>query len=281
MWYSKKVIEKKEVIPSSHNIDNDETGASTTMFCQIINEEELDNSNNNDTQTINWICQAPNCSRRGRRHIRPPPSENRTTHVSSNIKTNNIDNSTMAMTKIHGQVIFCVPDYDPNWVQGYLIPQHSTKPWGLLAVQTNDFEDCCGDKVSGGYRQLSLTVYHNKQKQNNSSNTNQKQPYKIDGVDWTGGDMMSLYHPCVDMIGERLLTGEKALPLLHKYFSNLLQRLKEEMCVGVSGSNNSDEDNNETKQKCSTGSVSKSNSVLEWLPNVAIVTGSMTLTVPK
>jgi hypothetical protein len=39
----------------------------------------------------------------------------------------------------------------------------------------------------------------------NESST--KTSYKIDGVDWTAGDMMTLYHPLhVDMEAERLFT---------------------------------------------------------------------------
>jgi hypothetical protein len=69
--------------------------------------------------------------------------------------------------------------------------------------------------------------------------------------------MMTLSHPhYIDMVGERLLTGEKAIPVLNKYFHGLVTRLQ---------------------QECE---VDKGVPVLEWLPNVAIVVGPMELTLP-
>lgn len=70
--------------------------------------------------------------------------------------------------------------------------------------------------------------------------------------------MITLYHPDhVHMEGERLLTGKKALPMLHKYFQGLINRLEKEC------------------------RIEKGLPVLEWLPNVAIVTGPMSLTLPR
>jgi len=198
-------------------------------------------------------------------------------------------------TKIDGQAIFCLHDDNPNWIQGYFVAKGSTKPWGMLAIQ-EDVDDCmiC---CAGGYRRLSLTVYHrhhhlrrrsssseairrkrrrqepsprdddddeSNQSSSSSSSSNEieidrktAKPWKVGGIDWTGGDMMALYHPdFVDMKGERLFTGEKALPMMRRYFQNLIHRLEKEFCV----------------EECS--------SVLDWLPNVAIVTGPMSLTIP-
>ena len=115
----------------------------------------------------------------------------------------------------------------------------------------------------------SLTVYHrgrgHKQDDPQSDNTTitstkdaKTNSCKIGAVEWTGGDMVSLYRSrCVDMQAEKLLTGEKALPVLHKYFQGLIARLGKEC------------------------SIQEGSSVLDWLPNVAIVTGSMSLTIPN
>jgi hypothetical protein len=190
------------------------------------------------------------------------------------------NNDTDTTNKIHGQAIFCLHDLDPSWVQGFFLQRGCKKPWGLLAIQ-EEIDDCLACSA-GGYRRLSLTVYrrhesasndiHRKSKSDdrgsnnsnnsntsntsNSNNNNNTKPCKIEGVDWTGGDMMSLYHPYVDMVGERLLTGEKALPMLNKYFQSLINRLEKECCE------------------------EEGLSILEWLPNVAIVTGTMSLTLP-
>jgi hypothetical protein len=76
------------------------------------------------------------------------------------------------------------------------------------------------------------------------------------------GDMMTLYHPDrIEMIGEKLLTGSKCLPVLQKYFHNLIVQLQQEYF---------DHDDNQPPPTTST-------SILEWLPDVTIVVGSMSL----
>lgn len=128
-----------------------------------------------------------------------------------------------------GRAIFCLHDDDPNWIQGYFIPKGSKKPWGMLAVQ-EEVDDCLACSM-GGYRRLSLTVYHHSQDQklpssskNHSddvgsadtgrkTSSGKKKSCKIDDVDWTGGDMMSLHHPLyVDMQAEILLTVSCRVP---------------------------------------------------------------------
>jgi len=190
--------------------------------------------------------------------------------VTTTISGKDDDDVVDTSNKFSGQAIFCLHDDDPSWIQGYFIPRGSTKPWGMLAIQ-EEVDDCTGCRA-GGYRRLSLTVYHrseshgqsfSKNGPNHSDSISKRKKIRntnscqIDGVDWRGGDMITLYHPrYVDMEAERLLTEKKALPILHKYFQGLINRLEKECCV------------------------KKGLSVLEWLPNVAIVTGSMSLTLP-
>ncbi|KAL3930934.1 MAG: hypothetical protein SGARI_004337 [Bacillariaceae sp.] len=155
-------------------------------------------------------------------------------------------------TTIKGQAIFCLHDSDSQWVQGYFVPEGSSKPWGLLAVQ-EEIDDClaCAD---GGYRRVTLTVYPPK---TGATAGVPSRPQKLRGVDWTGGDMMTLYHPdTVEMNGEQLLTGDRALVVMNKYFQGLLRQLHIEC------------------------KVEEGQSVLDWLPNVAVVKGSMDLTLP-
>lgn len=210
-------------------------------------------------------------------------------------------------TVLEGQAIFCLHDLDPQWVQGYFVPQRSSsnnsndtisrnnnynhkkqqQPWGLLAVQ-EEIDDClaCAD---GGYRQVSLTVYPPTATTTTTTSTDssiaatdatatadaasssqrqRSKPIRIaKNIDWTGGDMMTLYHPeHLEMAAEQLLTGDKAVPLLKKYFRGLLQRLKQQQELVVGG----DDDD-----------ASAAANVLDWLPNVAVVKGSMRLVLPR
>ncbi len=128
-------------------------------------------------------------------------------------------------TTFEGRAIFCLHDNDdPGWIQGYFIPKGSTKPWGMLAVreEVDDCMACC----EGGYRRLTLTIYHRGQDKQSSlqnetkfvQNTNggkkdmkRSNSCKISGVEWTGGDMIALYHKeSVDMQAEILLTVSDA-----------------------------------------------------------------------
>jgi hypothetical protein len=175
------------------------------------------------------------CRHRGR--IRPLSKERRansrsvtttTTTTTTTIHRNDDDDAVLADTSnnFHGRAIFCLHDDDPSWVQGYFIPRGSTKPWGMLAIQ-EEVDDCLACST-GGYRRLSLTVYHrslslNRHRQSSTKNngpnnhtsdsirtrneSSKNNSCKIDGVDWTGGDMITLFHPrYVDMEAERLLT---------------------------------------------------------------------------
>lgn len=172
------------------------------------------------------------------------------------------ENTVVETTTFDGRAIFCLHDNDdPGWIQGYFIPKGSSKPWGMLAVQeeVDDCMACC----MGGYRRLTLTIYRRGQDNGigdtggGKKDTKRSNSSKISGVEWTGGDMIALYHSqSVDMQAEILLTGKKALPVLNKYFQGLIARLEKEFAI---------EDDS---------------SVLDWLPNVAIVAGPMTLTIP-
>lgn len=149
---------------------------------------------------------------------------------------------------INGNVVFCLHDSNPSWLQGYFIPKGSNKPWGLLAVQ-EEIDDCleCAD---GGYRRLSLTVFHKQRRQKSS---------KIQHVDWTGGDMMRLSHSDLKMEADKLWTGTSALPYVKKYFKSLVEKLGGECCDEVDQKNN----------------------ILEWMPHIAVITGYMSLVLPK
>jgi hypothetical protein len=144
---------------------------------------------------------------------------------------------------IHGHVVFCLHEINPSWFQGYFIPLGTRRPWGLLAVQ-EEIDDClaCAD---GGFRRITLTIY-----------PPSGQPIKLATTDWTGGDLIQLRHEQLDVESNRILTGTSSLALVETYFKGLVRKLREECEV--------DEDE----------------PVLEWLPDIAIVSGKMIL-VPK
>lgn len=122
------------------------------------------------------------------------------------------ENTVVETTTFDGRAIFCLHDNDdPGWIQGYFIPKGSSKPWGMLAVQeeVDDCMACC----MGGYRRLTLTIYHRGQDNcigetgGGKKDMKRSNSCKISGVEWTGGDMIALYHSqSVDMQAEILLT---------------------------------------------------------------------------
>ena len=172
---------------------------------------------------------------------------------------------------IDGHVVFCLHELDPSWFQGYFIPKNgpSRKPWGLLAVQES-VDDCLAC-VDGGYRRISLSIYHRRLRTpSENSKNNNSNVVRIPNIDWTGGDILRLSHPegRVAMETDRFVTGNSCLPYIEKYFENLIVKLKE-YC---------DSDDEEETNKQSNNNTSN---VLEWLPNIAIVTGSMSIALLK
>lgn len=74
--------------------------------------------------------------------------------------------------------------------------------------------------------------------------------------------MMRLSNDKVEMNAQRLLTGKESLPFLEKYFGSLVKQLERE-CL----------DGEETQQD----QQEESTSILEWLPDIAIVIGPMSI----
>jgi hypothetical protein len=141
-------------------------------------QQEQDYTDGDDEK----CCQDPaNCLRR--RYARQ-----------TSTTTNNTNNT---LRTIHGQVVFCLHEYNPQWFQGYFVPKTGSikKPWGLLAQQ-EEIDEClaCSD---GGYRRISLTIY--RPKMNTGTNdstvpssttraTSNDNTFTIQSIDWTGGE---------------------------------------------------------------------------------------------
>jgi hypothetical protein len=175
-------------------------------------------NNDNDTSAteVDWCCDDPNCKR--------PP----------------IVDASRNATTVKGYAIICLHEINPDWFQGYFQVDGHRKPWGLLATQ--EAIDECLECSDGGYRQVTVKVMR----------YSGEKSIKLDSVQWTGGDMMQLQSSAVSMETHCLRTGKKALPYMERYFSGLVNKLREE----------ADEP------------------VLDILPDLAIVTGPMTLTIP-
>jgi hypothetical protein len=270
MWMSTRKPRANTQQPTNDS-ENDETmakGLSTSSSPDHNIKEEWQSSlpldwtrmnerkrNANDDEKEDDCVNPANCLCR-RRHVRPFANAAAMDTPGNSISLPSFRSTT---TALHGQAIFCLHELDPAWVQGYFVPSGSNQPWGLLAVQ-EEIDDClaCSD---GGYRRVGLTVYPPKPAAAATAAATQRKRRTIANIDWTGGDMMTLYHPDhVAMTAEQLLTGEKALPLLHKYFQGLLNRLQQEW-----NDNSADDES----------------SILDWLPNVVVVKGSMKLVLPK
>jgi hypothetical protein len=175
----------------------------------------------------------------------------------------------------------------PDWFQGYLFlsdggdgtndgSASKQKPLGLLA-RSLDVDEClaCAD---GGYRRVSVRLYDWSGRQRGAGGgagttqeQQQQQQYDLGTADWTGGDMMKLSGECVRMRPVRLLTGRSAAPYVTGLFGSLWKRI-----VESSSPRSTDAD-------AATGGkdpdTDRSPSVLDVLPDVAVVWGEMEVVV--
>ena len=154
----------------------------------------------------------------------------------------------------------------------------------MLAVERDDVDKCLQCK-DGGYREIDLTILSStknktsgppttaatvKQKDTsigNKAHENKRRKMKIDRLECTGGDMLRISTTSttrsllnkneidiqISFDAERIITGRKVESLVRKYFSSLLPRKSKE---------NSD------------------STVLDILPDCAVVTGDMQMKMP-
>jgi hypothetical protein len=188
---------------------------------------------------VDEFCDDPSCNR-----MSPTRKQKLSEDTSSSDKTND-DGSTPL---VEGTVVICLPDINPSWFQGYLQLQGFPKPWGLLGEQ-QELDEClqCGD---GGYRQVNITLFPF----NETKSDNQSIVYHT--IEWTGGDMISLKGDDLTMQPDRIWTGTKTIPLLERYFDNLVCQIRDR-------------------------AADQRSSILELLPNVAVVTGKIQLRLPE
>jgi len=172
---------------------------------------------------------------------------------------------------IQGLAVFCLHDTDPKWFQGYFFPSPSSsnednnnsgdetilkqqgqqKPWGLLCQQ-EELDDCmqCAD---GGYRKVTMTIFPF------STRHQIIKKQSIANIEWTGGDMMRLSSPQISLEPNTLLTDAKAVPVMEKCFSALIEKCRNTLL----------EDDDEPCE------------ILDVFPNLAILSGPMKLVLSK
>jgi hypothetical protein len=154
---------------------------------------------------------------------------------------------------LKGNAFFCLHSLSTKWFQGQFVPTATTsgsgsrKPIALLAKQRDDVDDClqCADN---GYREIDLTIFSRFCDLNG-----EREQVKLQKLPCTGGDMLRMTHEESGLIfnSHRILTGIKAVPLVEKYFSNIIPNMDVDQ------------------------------SLLDVLPEVAIVVGDMTLSLDK
>lgn len=190
-----------------------------------------------------------------------------------------------------GKGIFCLHTVDCSWFQGYFIPtsanasvpQKRPPIMGILSILRTDTDEClhCMD---GGYRELDVTFFPPKaksrqHKDSNSINKNSKadDTIQLEKVICTGGDM--LHMTTVDRNyqnvngdkdihltyqAEKVITGKEVDSYVKRFFSSLIRKIKHSPQI--------DYDGMEDHQQSST--------IIDILPDCAIVIGSMNITLP-
>jgi len=231
-----------------------------------------DKDNNNDDNMEFYCCNDPQCRRRPQLFVE--------TITEANLSRSSSNNK---YTRIAGRAVVCLQDTDPEWFQGYFFDDIGNQQYGLLCQQQEI--DACLQCSEGGYRELDMQAtcfgdHNNKQ---------QKSSYLLENIEWTGGDMMRLntsanataaiimeaassnnskdhHHKqtsassgVVRMQADTVWTGEKAVSRVERIFGSLLRNLR-----------HFDEEND-----------NEATSVLQLMPNVAVVAGTMELFLPK
>lgn len=160
---------------------------------------------------------------------------------------------------LRGKALFCLHSLDCTWFQGRFVDSQMAsvanrrvKTLGLLVQQREDIDEClqCHD---GGYREIDLSIYSKK-----IAGKREREKVVMERLECTGGDMLCIRNTDdvseevledVSFEAERIITGQKVEPLVKRYFPNLV--------------------------------ASNQKSVLEQLPDCAVVLGEMKLRLSK
>jgi hypothetical protein len=195
---------------------------------------------------------------------------------------------------MQGTAVLCLPDADNDWFQGYFFPSNNSSPgdgksnktnvYKLLCVQQDDADPClhCDD-----YQLWTVTVYYYEYYYHptaatatTTQQTTKKQlTCTFRNVVSRGGDSIRWHHARIRFAAGTVATGRKAHVLVEQYFAGLLRSLLQEEEEDEPDDNDeadssSDDGNNDG------GGDKTSGVVAAVMPNVAVVTGDMTMWLP-
>jgi hypothetical protein len=194
---------------------------------------------------------------------------------------------------IQGTAVLCLPDADNDWFQGYFFPSNNSSPedeksnknvYKLLCVQQDDADPClhCDD-----YQLWTVTVYYYYEyyyhptavtttDQPRQPTTKKQQTFTFRNVVSRGGDSIRWHHPRIRFAATTVATGRKAHVLVERYFAGLLRTLQEEDEPDDDEAGSSDDGKNGSGKN----GGDKTSGVAAVMPNVAVVTGDMTMWLP-
>lgn len=170
--------------------------------------------NNNDSNDEDWCCDSKSCR----------------CQASTNAHTNtDVDEDSISQTHdiYKGTAIFCLPDTDPDWFQGYLLVKSpAALPSFRLLCEIQEI-DACLQCSEGGYRELQMQII----------SSSFKKPITVKNIQWTGGDLMRLQtaslsstitapNPIITMQTDSIQTGPQAEPVVEQVFASLLRNLR-------------------------------------------------------
>lgn len=163
--------------------------------------------------------------------------------ISPEIESNQLPAELMSLS---GLAFFCIHSLSTKWFQGRFVPTHG-KPISLLVQQRNDLDDClqCADN---GYREIDLSIFSRF-----CDTEGTRQNICLEKLKCTGGDMLRVVDVESNLLfdAERIVTGITTISIVEKYFKNIIPSMEE----------------NQT--------------LLDVLPDVAIVIGEMKLRLKK
>lgn len=215
-----------------------------------------DDAHSTDKEDGDWCCEDPNCK------------------IDINTGSKSSEKTNEMCVDLEGTAVFCLHELDCKWFQGQFFVKSrntrgkrlkQTKSFPLLAKQRNDVDDClaCRD---GGYKELDITVYV---KSSTALNKTERKSICLEKLICTGGDMMRIQADgeqkyeyasgtsssiqkglvSLDFDADQVITGKKVETIVEKYFPSLID----------------------------TGTAE---SVIEQLPDCAIVVGTQKMALP-
>lgn len=256
----------------SKGVDNQEGGGEISLFCcedpSCRRQQDCEADNNTINNTINAGETESNS-----KSLPLVPIATKNSRVDQNHKKTNEKSK---MTSLNGKGVFCLHSFDSKWFQGHFISSSNSVPssFGLLAVERNDVDKCLQCK-DGGYKEIDLTILSSSRNADKDvgagaglngdakkSDISKRRKLNVNQLICTGGDMLRITTTSsetqddsniqVSFDADKVITGSKVESLVKRYFPTLVNKA------------NCDDDE----------------SILDVLPDCAVVIGDMNIRVP-